>query len=98
VLQGGVVGLALVYIGTRFVRAGYSLYGQMISGGGPATLYVSTYAAFNFYHRIDRPAAFVLLVAITAMTAGLADRQRSQGLAVLAVGGGVRTPVPTARR
>ena len=92
VLQGGVVGLALVYIGTRFVRAGYSLYGQMISGGGAAILYVSTYAAFNFYHLIDRPAAFVLLVAITAMTAGLADRQRSQGLAVLAVGGGFGTP------
>ena len=92
VLQGGVVGLALVYVGTRFVRAGYSLYGQMISGGGAAILYVSTYAAFNFYHLIDGPVAFVLLVGITAMTAVLADRQRSQGLAVLAVGGGFGTP------
>jgi len=92
VLQGGVVGLALVYVGTRFVRAGYSLYGQMISGGGAAILYVSTYAAFNFYHLIDRPVAFVLLAGITAMTAVLADRQRSQGLAVLAVGGGFGTP------
>jgi uncharacterized membrane protein len=92
VIQGGVIGLALVYIGTRFVRAGYSLYGQMICGGGAAILYVSTYAAFNFYHLIDRPVAFVLLVAITAMTAWLADRQQSQGLAVLAVGGGFGTP------
>jgi hypothetical protein len=65
VLQGGVVGLALVYVGTRFVRAGYALYGQMISGGGAAILYVSTYAAFNYYHLIDRPVACVLLVAIT---------------------------------
>ena len=92
VLQGAVVGLALVYVGTRFVRAGYALYGQMISGGGAAILYVSTYAAFNYYHLIDRPVAFVLMVAITAMTAWLADRQQSQGLAVLAVGGGFGTP------
>ena len=92
VLQGAVVGLALVYVGTRFVRAGYALYGQMISGGGAAILYVSTYAAFNYYHLIDRPVAGVLLVAITAMTAWLADRQQSQGLAVLAVGGGFGTP------
>jgi len=92
VLQGAVVGLALVYVGTRFVRAGYALYGQMISGGGAAILYVSTYAAFNYYHLIDRPVAGALLVAITAMTAWLADRQQSQGLAVLAVGGGFATP------
>lgn len=92
VLQGAVVGLALVYVGTRFVRAGYALYGQMISGGGAAILYVSAYAAFNYYHLIDRPVAGVLLVAITAMTAWLADRQQSQGLAVLAVGGGFGTP------
>jgi uncharacterized membrane protein len=64
----------------------------MISGCGSAILYVSTYAAFNFYHLIDRPIAFVLMAAITAGTAMLADRQRSQGLAVLATGGGFATP------
>ncbi len=56
-VQGGIVGLLLVYAGLRFVRAGYAIYGQMISGGGIAVLYVSTYAAFNLYQLIDRPDA-----------------------------------------
>jgi uncharacterized membrane protein len=92
VIQGGFAGLALVYAGIRFRRAGFTAYGQMISGCGAAILYVSTYAAFNFYHLVDRPVAFVLMVAITAGTAWLADVQRAQGLAVLAVGGGFSTP------
>jgi uncharacterized membrane protein len=92
VIEGVVLGFALIYGGTRFVRAGYATYGQMICGGGVAILYVSTYAAFNLYHLIERPTAFVLMVAITAIAAFLADRQNSQGLAVLAVGGGFATP------
>ena len=92
VLQGAALGVILVYVGTRFVRAGYALYGQMISGGGAAILYVSTYAAFNFYHLIDRPMAFAVMVGITAAVAWLADRQQSQGLALFAVGGGFGTP------
>lgn len=92
VIQGAVLGLVLTYAGLRFVRAGYALYGQMITGGGAAILYLSTYAAFNFYHLIDRPVAFGLMVAITAMVAWLADRQQSQGLALFAVGGGFGTP------
>jgi uncharacterized membrane protein len=92
VIQGGFAGLALIYTGMRFGRAGYSTYGQMIAGCGAAILYVSIYAAFNFYHLIDQPVAFGLMVAVTAGTAVLADRERSQGLAVLAVGGGFATP------
>jgi uncharacterized membrane protein len=92
VIQGAVLGLVLIVVGARFVRSGYALYGQMICGGGAAILYVSTYAAFNFYHLIDRPVAFVLMAVITAMVAWLADRQLSQGLALFAVGGGFATP------
>ena len=92
VIQGAVMGLALSYAGTRFRRADYRVYGQMITGCGAAILYVSTYAAFNFYHLIDRPAALGLMIAITAMVAWLADREKSQGLALLAVGGGFATP------
>lgn len=92
VLQGAVLGLLLTYAGLRFVRAGYAVYGQMITGGGAAILYLSTYAAFNFYHLIDRPLAFALMVGITGMVAWLADRLRSQGLALFAVGGGFATP------
>ncbi len=92
VLQGAGVGLVLVYAGLWFIRSGFPIYGQMIAGGGTAVQYVSVYAAFNFYHLIGRPFAFTLLCGVTMLAATLAGRQRSQGLALMAVGGGFITP------
>ena len=89
---GGVAGLALVWAGSRFVRSGYPLYGQMLAGGGVAILYLSVYAAFNFYALIGQTPAFGLMVAVTGLGAWLADGHRSQGLALMAVGGGFLTP------
>ena len=92
VIQGAIFGVVLVGIGLRFVRAGYQLYGRVLSGCGIAVLYVSTYAAFNLYHLINRPAAFALMSLVTLMAALLADRQRAQSLAIVAVSGGFATP------
>jgi uncharacterized membrane protein len=92
VAQGALAGLALVYSGIRFARSGYTGYGHAIAGAGIAAIYVSIYASFNFYHLVDRGTAFVLMLAVTAAATALADRQRSQGLAVLSVGGGYLTP------
>jgi predicted polyphosphate/ATP-dependent NAD kinase len=52
---------------------------------------VSTYAAFNFYHLIAQPTAFGVMTGVTMLAAWLADRQGSQGLALVAVGGGFGT-------
>src|SRR6202040_2186348 len=92
VVQGGVVGLLFVLGGLSLVRKGFPLYGQMICGCGIAVLYLSTYAAFNFYQLIGWTPAMALMCAVTAAGAWLAERQRAQGLAVLAVGGGFATP------
>jgi hypothetical protein len=92
ILQGAIVGLLLVVGGLQFVHRGYRLYGQLLTGSGVAIWYVSTFAAYNFYHLIRQPLAFALMTAVTAVAAGLADRQRSQGLALVAVGGGFATP------
>jgi uncharacterized membrane protein len=73
VIQGGVAGLALVAGGLRIVKKGYRLYGQILAGAGVAIMYVSTYAAFNFYHLISHPVAFVVMLAITALSTWLAD-------------------------
>src|SRR5436190_271047 len=91
-IEAGLFGAALVGAGLRFVRRGYPLYGQMLTGCGIAVLYVATYAAFNFYDLISRPVALTIMLAITALASWLADRERSQGLAVMAVGGGFATP------
>ena len=92
VVQGLLFGVGLMYAGSRFGRAGYRLYGQVITGAGGAILYVSTFAAFVLYHLVERRVAFALMVAITATVAWLADREKSQGLALVAVGGGFATP------
>ena len=92
VIQGGLLGIALVVAGSRFSRVGYRLYGQLVSGGGIAVLYVVDYTAFNLYHLISQLPAFALMSTITLLAAWLADRQRSQGLALVAVGGGFVTP------
>jgi uncharacterized membrane protein len=92
VVQGVVVGFALIAAGLQFAKRGQALYGQVLAGGGGAILYLSIYAAFNFYSLISQPTAFVLMIATTVLIAWLADRQRSQGLALFAVGGGFATP------
>jgi uncharacterized membrane protein len=90
-IQGGLIGLALIYAGIRFTRVGYALYGQMVAGAGVAVLYVATYAAFSLYALISRPARRAGVL-INGLAAALADRQRSQALALMAVGGGFATP------
>jgi len=89
---GAVGGVALLWIGGRFVRAGYAVYGQILKGGGIAILYLSIYAAFNFYALISQPLAFGLMALVTGLGAWQADRHQSQGLALMAVGGGFVTP------
>ena len=92
VIEGIVAGLALVAGGRWFIRRGYDVYGQIVAGGGVAVLYVSVYAAATLYELIGRSAAFAALCAVTSLAAFLADRYRSQSLAVMAVGGGFLTP------
>jgi uncharacterized membrane protein len=92
VLLGGVVGLLLVGASPLFRRRGYALYGQILAGGGVAILYICVYAAFNYYALIGSTPAFLLMLGITGAAAALADRAQSQGLALMAVGGGFVTP------
>ncbi len=92
VIEGIVAGLLMVAGGRRFIARGYDAYGQIVAGGGVAVLYVSVYAAATLYELIGRGTAFVALSAVTVLAAVLADRHRSQGLAIMAVGGGFLTP------
>jgi hypothetical protein len=92
VLIGAVIGLVMVLGGHRIARRGYPLYGQILAGGGFAALYLSVFAAFNYYSLIGRPGAFGLMAAITAGAALAADVHRSRGLALFAVAGGFLTP------
>jgi uncharacterized membrane protein len=82
----------MIGLGLRLARAGYDTYGNILTGGGLAALYISTYAAFSFYALIGRSVASITLIAITAAAAALSDRRRAQGMAIMAVSGGFLTP------
>jgi uncharacterized membrane protein len=89
---GWVAGVALAEAGRRFSARGLKRYGQITAGGGLAILYVATYAAFQLYALLSAPAAFTIMVGVTAFAAWRAHAEVSEGLAVLAATGGFATP------
>ena len=92
VLIGGFSGLALLYGGERFQTKGYKLYGQTVAGGGIVVLYLSIYAAFNFYSLIGQLPAMLLMALVTAVCCSLAYRYNSRTLATMGLLGGLLTP------
>jgi uncharacterized membrane protein len=89
---GAVAGIGLVGGGLRLAASGVTTFGHALVGTGLAILYLVVYAALNFYGLLDRGVAFVLMALITVAAAAIADRQRAQALAFIAVGGGFLTP------
>lgn len=69
------------------------LYGQMLSGGGLAVLYLALYAAFALYHLIPALLATVGMLAITSTGMTLSIRYSTYSLAAIALLGGFLTPL-----
>jgi uncharacterized membrane protein len=89
---GLVTGAALTGGGLRLAAGGLRLFGHALAGTGLAVLYLAVYAALDVYALIDRTTAFAGMALVTVAAAALADRERSQPLAFIAVGGGFLTP------
>jgi uncharacterized membrane protein len=85
VATGTVVGAALAVAGLRLAGRGYPLYGRMVAGGGLAILYVSAYAASALYALVPAAVALGWMALVSALTVVAADRQRSAGLATMAI-------------
>ena len=92
VALGAVAGGALVVGGRWLAAIGYRNYGLIVAGSGFVAVYLSVYAALNFYGLLSPPVAFVLLIATSAVAAWVADRDVAPALAVVAVVGGFVTP------
>lgn len=92
IILGIVGGLAFILVG-EYLRKKYPRFADILSGlGGLGLLYLSIYAAFAFYHKIDQPAAFGFMAAITAFGVVLALFANTVQLAAAAVVGGFLTP------
>jgi uncharacterized membrane protein len=92
VAAGCISGVLLIVGGRTLSSSGYRNYGLSLAGAGFVALYLSIYAALNFYGLLAPAVAFVLLFVISAGAAWLADIEVSAPLAVIAVLGGFATP------
>ena len=88
------VGVAMVAGGLALRRRPSLPYLSVgISGGGLAILYLSLYAGYNLYHLFATGTAFGAMVAVTGIGAAIAAFSGQLPLGVLAVTGGLLTPI-----
>lgn len=91
----GIVG-GIAFLGTgEYLQKNKNLgrYAQILSGGGLAVLYLSFYAAFALFHLIPALLAAVGMVAVTTTGMTLSHRYAAYSLALVALSGGLLTPV-----
>jgi uncharacterized membrane protein len=74
-------------------RSGAAAFGLYLAGGGLATFYLTTYAAFELYALLSQVSAFGLMVLVTILACLLALLYDTQWLAVLGLVGGFLTPI-----
>lgn len=95
VLIGLAAGLGLLVLGDVNLRRERRALGEALLGAGIALLYVSVFAAANFYRPplLSYTPAFGFLIVVTGLAVALAVRADAQSTALLAALGGFLTPV-----
>jgi len=93
VLMSAGAGIGMLIAGVRILGGKYRVFGQGLMGGGLVTLYFAVYAAANFYHLIQLPAAFAFMSAVTVLAGIVSVRYDSILTAVLGMIGGYATPL-----
>ncbi len=94
VVLGLVVGCALLFSGLALRRwRDLPFLAEGLAGGGLAILYLSLYAANTIYGLLATGATFALMSAVTVSGIAVALASDRQATAVLAVLGGLLTPV-----
>jgi hypothetical protein len=91
-LTGAFIGFVLIGIGEHVRRKERHILSQVLFGGGIATLFITTYAAYQVYGFISSGMAFVFLSALTLMTYGIALYVDQPLMSVIGVLGGLLTP------
>ncbi len=90
---GAVIGAGLCLAGLRCHLKQSRILGEICTAAGVATLYLSTYAAFGFYSLLTRQEGGAFLAVLMALAALLAMAYNSPAVALLALAGGLLTPV-----
>ena len=93
VILGGAAGMLLIAGGYQFHRRQLSVFSQGLTGAGVAILYLSIYAAFDFYHLVPQPIAFFLMALVTAAALLISLYYDARAIALLGWAGGFLTPL-----
>ncbi|HWF89771.1 MAG TPA: DUF2339 domain-containing protein [Pyrinomonadaceae bacterium] len=86
-------GIAMCITGLKYQQRGWRIFSQILTSGGIVLLYLSTYAAFGYYHLVGQTTAFAFLAIMMAETAALALVYNAPAIAIMALIGGLLTPV-----
>lgn len=87
------IGVGFLLAGRHFHRQGLRVFAQGFIGGGIAILYLSVYAAYNFYHLVATPLALLLMLVVTLVSFIQSLRYNAVAVALLGWAGGFITPV-----
>lgn len=93
VLLGVIAGGLLLLFGERLQSKKLPIFAQGLTGAGIGTLYLSVYAAYNFYHLVPILQAFAGMIGVTVIGFVLALRYNTLAIALLAWFGGYCTPL-----
>lgn len=89
---GTLLGIALLIVGLRLSFKRYRVTAQTLCSTGILILYANVFAAYSFYHFVEVTAAFLLMIAVTAVAFFLAVRLDAKVVAILGLLGGFFTP------
>ena len=92
VSTGIVFGIAMCLGGFRYQQRGWRTFAQILTAGGIVLLYLSTYAAFGYYHLVGQKTAFIYLVILIAEAAAISLVYNAPAIAIMALIGGLLTP------
>src|SRR5262249_1630973 len=85
-------GIAMCLGGFRYQQRGWRIFSHILTAGGIILLYLSTYAAFGYYHLVGQKTAFVYLVILIAEAAAVSLVYNAPAIAIMALIGGLLTP------
>jgi len=92
VIFGVLTGMLTIFAGDRLWHRNQKTFAQGVQALGTSILYLSFFAAYQFYELIPQSVAFILLVVTTAMTGALALRYNARATLILGLLGGYATP------
>lgn len=93
VLIGIAAGIGLLTWSERFRNKGYPGFAYSLKAVSFGALYLSLWAASQYYHLVPPTATFIGMVLVTLTSAALSLRQNAELLAAFALVGGFLTPV-----